>query len=632
MPPLSLFCQNSGILKLPYSSVYLIYDTLTTAFSEIHACISEEGVFMRHKTSGYFLLSALLVSLILGLCILLNLRCPQAVSDDALTQEQLTRGVTLTGWQQTGPGHWRFAFEAPADVPELVLCLSTRSLDAVPEGLEPTDQRGEAFWVRAGARPDVRDHCDQHHGPTDVVDAARHSVALARTAQQPAADGAVAFASMGAGILALFCFKPQHELGVFLLYLGVMFGWGLAVLLPAGQTGALLGFLMGLCFPFAVLTPLWLCCSLLHVALPRRGSRHFALSVLGVLLFLVLGTSTQAVLRSVTLLAGMAAVLVVLARALAKKERPAWYLLAGYILTFGLRLTVVLPSFRFWFYRESFPFYMVRCARLYDIPFTLGCLVFVSRRYALQFDRTEQLAQELEARVTQRTQALQNETDARKSMMLNIFHDLRSPLFVIGSGLDTLAAAPDALPALLPVLQERVGFVRRLTEDLFLAAKLEQKQVLLNEDRARLEALTAAVCSACQAEAAHKGVELRTDTGTPLPVWGDAVRLEQILQNLVTNAIHYTPSGGRVSVVCAAENGQACVKVTDTGCGIAPEDQPAVFDRYFHTTADTKHDSTGLGLTIAQELAHLHRGEILLQSEPGKGSCFTLCLPLLDAE
>ncbi len=216
-------------------------------------------------------------------------------------------------------------------------------------------------------------------------------------------------------------------------------------------------------------------------------------------------------------------------------------------------------------------------------------------------------------------------------MMLNIFHDLRSPLFVIGSGLDTLAAAPDALPALLPVLQERVGFVRRLTEDLFLAAKLEQKQVLLNEDRAGWKP----DCSGVQrlsGRSRHKGVELRTDTGTPLPVWGDAVRLEQILQNLVTNAIHYTPSGGRVTVVCAVENGQACVKVTDTGCGIAPEDQPAVFDRYFHTTADTKHDSTGLGLTIAQELAHLHRGEIMLQSEPGKGSCFTLCLPLLDAE
>ena len=584
---------------------------------------------MRHKTSGYFLLSALLVSLILGLCILLNLRCPQAVSDDALTQEQLTRGVTLTGWQQTGPGHWRFAFEAPADVPELVLCLSTRSLDAVPEGLEPTDQRGEAFWVRP-----VPGRTSEITVTSTTVpqmwlmlpDTLWHWRELRSSLQLMAL---VAFASMGAGILALFCFKPQHELGVFLLYLGVMFGWGLAVLLPAGQTGALLGFLMGLYFPFAVLTPLWLCCSLLHVALPRRGSRHFALSVLGVLLFLVLGTSTQAVLRNVTLLAGMAAVLVVLARALAKKERPAWYLLAGYILTFGLRLTVVLPSFRFWFYRESFPFYMVRCARLYDIPFTLGCLVFVSRRYALQFDRTEQLAQELEARVTQRTQALQNETDARKSMMLNIFHDLRSPLFAVSSGLDTLEAAPEALPALLPALQQRMRFLRRLTEDLFLAAKLEQKQVLLNEDRVSLSEAAQAVCENCRSEAENKGVALCAQFDAELPVWGDAVRLQQILQNLVTNAIHYTPSGGTITVHSWEAEGSALVCVQDTGCGIAPEDQAAVFDRYFHTTANTKHDSTGLGLTIAQELARLHHGEILLESEMGKGSCFTLKLPLL---
>ena len=584
---------------------------------------------MRHKTSGYFLLSALLVSLILGLCILLNLRCPQAVSDDALTQEQLTRGVTLTGWQQTGPGHWRFAFEAPADVPELVLCLSTRSLDAVPEGLEPTDQRGEAFWVRP-----VPGRTSEITVTSTTVpqmwlmlpDTLWHWRELRSSLQLMAL---VAFASMGAGILALFCFKPQHELGVFLLYLGVMFGWGLAVLLPAGQTGALLGFLMGLYFSFAVLTPLWLCCSLLHVALPRRGSRHFALSVLGILLFLVLGTSTQAVLRSVTLLAGMAAVLVVLARALAKKERPAWYLLAGYILTFGLRLTVVLPSFRFWFYRESFPFYMVRCARLYDIPFTLGCLVFVSRRYALQFDRTEQLAQELEARVAQRTQALQNETDARKSMMLNIFHDLRSPLFAVSSGLDTLEAAPEALPALLPALQQRMCFLRRLTEDLFLAAKLEQKQVLLNEDRVSLSEAAQAVCENCRSEAENKGVALCAQFDAALPVWGDAVRLQQILQNLVTNAIHYTPSGGTITVHSWEAEGSALVCVQDTGCGIAPEDQAAVFDRYFHTTANTKHDSTGLGLTIAQELARLHHGEILLESEVGKGSCFTLKLPLL---
>lgn len=191
---------------------------------------------------------------------------------------------------------------------------------------------------------------------------------------------------------------------------------------------------------------------------------------------------------------------------------------------------------------------------------------------------------------------------------------------------------PEALPALLPALRQRIEFLRRLTEDLFLAAKLEQKQILLNEDHAALNEEAAAVCAACRSEADQKGVELHISADTPLPVWGDSVRLQQIIQNLVTNAIHYTPAGGSIHVDCRAEDETACVSVQDTGCGIAPEDQSAVFDRYFHTTADKKHDSTGLGLTIAQELAHLHHGEITLQSEVGKGSMFTLRLPYLQTE
>ncbi len=163
------------------------------------------------------------------------------------------------------------------------------------------------------------------------------------------------------------------------------------------------------------------------------------------------------------------------------------------------------PSFR-----ESIRFYLVRCARIYDIPFTLGCMTFVCRRFALQFDRTEHLARELDERVVERTRALTEESEARKSMMLNIFHDLRSPLFAVSSGLDTLEAAPDALPALLPAMQQRMTFLRRLTEDLFLAAKLEQKQVLLNEDRVSLSDAAAAVCESCQNEAAKKGVTLTT--------------------------------------------------------------------------------------------------------------------------
>ena len=104
-------------------------------------------------------------------------------------------------------------------------------------------------------------------------------------------------------------------------------------------------------------------------------------------------------------------------------------------------------------------------------------------------------------------------------------------------------------------------------------------------------------------------------------------RPASVAKELLENAID---AGASAIVLEVQHGGLPYLRITDTGCGIAPEDQPAVFDRYFHTTADTKHDSTGLGLTIAQELAHLHHGEITLESEVGKGSCFTLALPLLE--
>ena len=105
-------------------------------------------------------------------------------------------------------------------------------------------------------------------------------------------------------------------------------------------------------------------------------------------------------------------------------------------------------------------------------------------------------------------------------------------------------------------------------------------------------------------------------------------RPASVVKELVENAID---AGASAIVVEIQRGGMGLIRVPDNGCGIAPEDQAAVFYRFFHTTSSSKHDSTGLGLTIAQELAHLHHGEILLESEVGKGSCFTLKLPLLPA-
>ena len=185
-------------------------------------------------------------------------------------------------------------------------------------------------------------------------------------------------------------------------------------------------------------------------------------------------------------------------------EGAALMLLPGAVTT-GFRVWALMPGLDSALFVESVPFYLLRCSRLYDLPFAIGCMVFVCRRFALLFDRTEQLARELDARVAERTKELTAETEARKSMMLNIFHDLRSPLFAVSGGLETLESAPEALPALLPALRQRIEFLRRLTEDLFLAAKLEQKQILLNEDRAALNEEAAAVCAACRSEADKKG-------------------------------------------------------------------------------------------------------------------------------
>ena len=149
-------------------------------------------------------------------------------------------------------------------------------------------------------------------------------------------------------------------------------------------------------------------------------------------------------------------------------EGAALMLLPGAVTT-GFRVWALMPGLDSVLFVESVPFYLLRCARLYDLPFAIGCMAFVCRRFALLFDRTEQLARELDARVAERTKELTAETEARKSMMLNIFHDLRSPLFAVSGGLETLESAPEALPALLPALRQRIEFLRRLTEDLFLS-------------------------------------------------------------------------------------------------------------------------------------------------------------------
>lgn len=583
------------------------------------------------KKNLFASMAVLLAALLVMVGILFNAQQPKLSNRAPLTASAAGQGATLVEWEQLSTQEWQFTLNAAGlSGTPLMLCFSGTN-SGQPIGLTAADPSGEMFWLEKDTEQPIPLRVRCLREPQCWIMTADRAIGGMEARSLLQLMTLTAFVTMAAMVLALFCYKRQAELGYFLLYLAVLVFWGFFVYLFPASQNPFFRFILRFFFSLAVLAPIGLSAALTRTRFFPEKKQHTL-----VLLLLVAYTgcslSTLPFLRQPALIAGMLYCLALLIYAYFRGGNAALLLLLPCAVTSGLRVWVLLPSMQQPFFLESFRFYLIRCARIFDLPFALGCMVFVCRQFALQFDRTEQLARELDERVNERTRALTEESEARKSMMLNIFHDLRSPLFAVSSGLETLESAPDALPALLPALRQRVDFLHRLTEDLFLAAKLEQKQILLNEDRAILNEDTAAVCAACQSEANKKGVQLHSDTHIFLPVWGDSVRLQQIIQNLVTNAIHYTPAGGDITVTCKQENGFAFVSVQDTGCGIAPQDQAAVFDRYFHTTANTKHDSTGLGLTIAQELARLHHGEITLESAVGKGSCFTLKLPLLDVE
>ena len=204
-----------------------------------------------------------------------------------------------------------------------------------------------------------------------------------------------------------------------------------------------------------MLAPIWLSAALTGIAPRTRQQRSLSLALTAG--YVLLSLSTCPPVRAIGLLGGMAYCIGLLIAAYCRGDRAVLLLLFPCAATVGLRGLVILPGLELPFFSESIRFYVMRCARIYDIPFTLGCMTFVCRRFALQFDRTEQLARELDQRVADRTRALTEETEARKSMMLNIFHDLRSPLFAVSSGLDTLEAAPEGAVRYIAFIPTGIG-------------------------------------------------------------------------------------------------------------------------------------------------------------------------------
>jgi two-component system, OmpR family, sensor histidine kinase BaeS len=220
------------------------------------------------------------------------------------------------------------------------------------------------------------------------------------------------------------------------------------------------------------------------------------------------------------------------------------------------------------------------------------------------------------------------EEQLHRDLVADVAHELRTPVAVLQANTEALL---DGLVAHTPEqtasLHEEVVRLGRMVDDLQQLAAAEAAALQLSLQPCDLAAIAAAAGEEFQASFAGAGVGFSRQL-EPAPILGDQGRLHQVVANLLSNALKFTPSGGRVTMSVSAADGQARLEVADTGPGISAEEQPHVFSRLWRGAHAAGTAGSGIGLAIAAELARAHHGSVELASEPGQGSRFTLVLPL----
>jgi two-component system sensor histidine kinase BaeS len=238
---------------------------------------------------------------------------------------------------------------------------------------------------------------------------------------------------------------------------------------------------------------------------------------------------------------------------------------------------------------------------------------------------------ELGAAFDQMADSLTAQEQLRRNLVADVAHELRTPVAVLQANTEALL---DGLVAHTPEqtasLHEEVKRLGRMVEDLQTLAAAEAAALQLSLQPCDLAQIAAEEADDWDASFAAAGVSFirRLESA---PVLADPVRLHQVITNLLSNALKFTPPGGRVRISLSPGGGKARLEVSDTGPGISPEDQPHVFDRLWRGAGAAQTAGSGIGLAVAAELARAHEGSIDVASELGRGSRFTLVLPLAMA-
>jgi signal transduction histidine kinase len=240
--------------------------------------------------------------------------------------------------------------------------------------------------------------------------------------------------------------------------------------------------------------------------------------------------------------------------------------------------------------------------------------------------------------LAQTNMALFESNKLKGDFLATMSHELRTPLNSILGFSDVLTqsdALSDKQRRWVANITSSGQRLLALINDILDLAKMEAGKMQLHLENFNLHEVCEGLLNMARPLAENKNIDLKSQLEPDIPMLRqDVNKLQQILQNLLSNAIKFTPEGGRVAIKAEADTKYVTIAVSDTGVGIAPEEQDLVFQKFRQSgnPLTREHEGTGLGLSIVRELCKLLNGEVTLQSELGRGSTFTVRLPLQLSE
>ena len=252
-----------------------------------------------------------------------------------------------------------------------------------------------------------------------------------------------------------------------------------------------------------------------------------------------------------------------------------------------------------------------------------------------EIERLEALFRDLAARIEAQMAQLQSVDAARREMLANLSHDLRTPITTLLAHLESLQMDEQPLDEqerkeYVAVAMRQSKRVAQIVEQLLEAAKLDARQIAANPESFPIGELLQDVVQKFSLAARERGIELALNVNPArLRVHADIALMERVFDNLIDNALRHTPQGGHVTVSAVPDGDRVRLAVADSGSGMTPQEASRVFDRFYRGDLgrSTSSGQTGLGLAIVRSILELHGTTISIDTRPGQGATFGFDLP-----